>query len=261
MIIDSHLHLSLDDNNDTYEKSFDRLLENLKKNSIDQAIIIPDHLANSGCANLEVLERVAKKPGIFFMVSPYIFKYSKDDVDRIKELLAAKKVLAIKFFPGHDAFYPTDKRCEPFYELCLKHDVPIVFHTGINTNNHDCAKYNNPRHIAKIAQKYPDLKIVIAHYFWPEMEHCYQTTKDYPNIYFDTSAVADDEVVAESGGLEKIREILEKTISERPENVLFGTDYSMCDTKKHIELIQSLNVSEDLKEAVFSKNAQKLYKL
>lgn len=134
-----------------------------------------------------------------------------------------------------------------------------MMHTGANSGDSEAAKFNDPKMIVEIANKFPHLKIIISHYFWPRLEYCYETTKDIPNIFFDTSALADHEVIDESGGVQKVKDILKKTIHDRNDRVLFGTDYGMCKTKDHIDLINSLEITDDLKDRIFSKNFLDLY--
>jgi predicted TIM-barrel fold metal-dependent hydrolase len=86
-------------------------------------------------------------------------------------------------------------------------------------------------------------------------------TEGFDNIYFDTSALADQEIIKESGGIKKIREILTKTILRKPDSVLFGTDWPIGNIEKHINLINSLPISKSEKENIFSKNAIKLFKI
>lgn len=85
-------------------------------------------------------------------------------------------------------------------------------------------------------------------------------TKPYGNIYFDTSGLADEEVIAEMG-LAKIEKVLTLTASERPDNVVFGTDYAMCSIQKHIELVKALKLERLAKERIFSKKGIKLFHL
>jgi len=136
--------------------------------------------------------------------------------------------------------------------------LPIVIHTGANSRNPKPAKYNDPKHIIKVARRFPTLKIVIAHYFWPKVEYCHELVKSYANIHFDTSGLADDEVVEETG-LDKIKKVLTLTVEQHPCNVVFGTDYAMCNIKKHIELVESLKISRQAKDKIFSENAIKLF--
>jgi len=135
-----------------------------------------------------------------------------------------------------------------------------VIHTGWNSNDPEVARYNDPKHIIRIAEIFAQLKIVISRYFWPKVEYCYNLTKSLGNIYFDTSGLADDEVIKKTG-LEKIVKVLTETTNERPDSLLFGTDYANCDIKKHINLIRSLKISNDDREEIFYGNANKIFRL
>jgi len=262
MITDSHLHLTKDDSEENFGSAKERLLKNLAENKISSAFVIADNLIDTNCADTATLVELFKdNENIFILGSPNILDPKDDEIEYFDELLKNKSIIGLKLFPGHDPFYPTDRRCDDVYRLCLKYDLPVIIHTGINFGDIECAKYNDPKYIVKIAEKYPDLKIVIAHYFWPEIEYCYKITRPFKNIFFDTSALADDEVVRMSGGIDKILSILKKTIIDNPESVLFGTDYPMCDTKKHVELLESLKISSAFKEMVFHLNARKIFKV
>jgi len=93
------------------------------------------------------------------------------------------------------------------------------------------------------------------------MEYCYESTKDLENIYYDTSAMADPEVVASTGGLSKVLQVLKKTVLTKPDHVVFGTDWSMCPVAQQIQLINDLKVDSKVEEKIFSLNAISLYKL
>ncbi|MDD2656454.1 MAG: amidohydrolase family protein [Patescibacteria group bacterium] len=263
MIIDSHLHLSyLDEEKRNLFDVKKDLLESMEKFGIDYSIVIPDNVPNPKCADTETMFNIMGDDKRFFSMGTInIFQDTEKQILKLETLLMSKKICAIKLFPGHDPFYPTDEKCQPIYELCSKYDIPVVFHTGINTGDTDCAKYNDPKHIVTIAEKYKTLKIVISHFFWPKMEYCFETTKDLKNIYYDTSAMADPEVVEATGDWNKIVEILKKTVLLKPNNVLFGTDWPMCPVDKHIQLIKDLRLDDKTEEKIFSLNAINLYKL
>lgn len=256
MIIDAHLHFNEIDG--SYDKAYKKLNSSMSKNDIGKCIIIPDNVEGSGCADLATALKYTSED-IFVVGSPNILNQKKGEFDQLKNLFEERKIIGLKLFPGHDAYYANDERCNKYFELCEDLSVPLIFHTGINTGDEDCAKYNDPKYIVDVAKRHPELKIVIAHYFWPKMEYCYKITKGINNLYFDTSAMADPEVVDLTGGIEKVREVLEKTMQDRPDSVIFGSDYDMCDVRLHIDLIRSLSLSEDEKENIFSKNALKLF--
>lgn len=264
MIIDSHVHISIYDNNATsLEGVFEFFLKEMAKNDLSAAIIIPDNIEGSNnIADLEkAIELIGERKNLFLLGSPQIVQRGSGELEKYRKLLEEGKIKGIKFFPGHDPYYPTDERCLPYYELCQKLDVPVLFHTGENSGDSECAKWNDPKYIVEIAKKYPKLKVIITHYYWPKLDYCYEITKDVSNIYFELAALADTEVIEKSGGIEKIKEVLQKTIADRPDKVIFGTDWPMCKIEEHVDLVKSLGLGEEVKEWVFSKNAKKVYDL
>ena len=62
-------------------------------------------------------------------------------------------------------------------------------------------------------------------------------------------------------GIERIRKVLTSTTIEHPNRVVFGTDYAMCDIRKHVALIDSLGIDEELKGKIFCQNAIRLFNL
>lgn len=167
MIIDSHLHISYV--GEKKKNLFDvksELLESMKKFGITHSIVIPDNVPNPQCADTETMFKIIDGDKQFFSMGTInIFQDVKKQIVNLESLITAKKICAIKLFPGHDPFYPTDEKCQPVYKLCVKYNIPVVFHTGVNTGDNDCAKYNDPKLIVEVAEKYPSLKIVIAHFF------------------------------------------------------------------------------------------------
>jgi uncharacterized protein len=263
MIIDSHVHISNLGNKKNLFDVKSGLLKSMKRHGINYSIIIPDNVANNPeCADMETLIKIVESEKSFFSMGTInIFEDIDKQIKKLKNLILTKKICAIKLFPGHDPFYPTDERCQPVYSLCEKHDLPIVVHTGINTGNTECAKYNDPKYLINISNKYKKLKIVISHFFWPQMEYCYALTKDIKNIYYDTSAMADPEVIEATGGWKKVVKILKKIALTKPDNVLFGTDYPMCPVDKHIQLIKDLKLKPKIEKNIFFHNAVNLYML
>jgi hypothetical protein len=261
MKIDCHLHLPVRDglSNPDAQKNF--LLQELQANNIDFGIVIPDNVLESSIGNLQqCLALFQKEKRIFIMPSINILKEPTSNIDELDDLFWEKKIVGLKIFPGHDEYYPNDVRLNPFIDLCRKHDAPFVVHTGWNSGNPNVAKWNDPKYIVEIADKHPDLKIVICHYFWPEMEYCYQITRRCKNIFFDTSGLADSEL-EDAIGKETIKAVLERTIADKPRSVLLGSDFGMCDLASHIKLIDRLSISDKLKEAIYWENAVYLFHL
>jgi predicted TIM-barrel fold metal-dependent hydrolase len=101
---------------------------------------------------------------------------------------------------------------------------------------------------------------VIAHLFWPEVDYCYEMTHSYANIYYDTSGLADRELIAATG-FDRIEAVLLKTLAQDPKRVVFGTDYAMCNRPDHIAMVNQLPISEEVRANIFWRNAVELFKL
>jgi uncharacterized protein len=263
MIIDAHLHLPPTNKNLCFRKSKEKLLSQMNKNKISYAILIPDNLENSKMGDLDkCLDLIKNEKKLFLLGTIDVRIHSKKWVTKLNSLFKKRKIKGIKIFPGHDPIYPTDKRLISVYRLCKKYNYPIVIHTGENSKTSRLGKYNDPKHIVKIAKKFPKLKILICHYFNPKIKYCHDMTKNYKNIYFDSSALAHPEVL-EMSGEKTLKKYIKKTIIERPGKFLFGTDYACegCNMKDHINLITSLGLTKKQEDEVFYKNAIKLFRL
>lgn len=114
----------------------------MERNNLSAAIIIPDNIENSeGIADLgKAIELIGERRNLFLLGSPQIIQRGSGELNKYKELLEKGKIKGIKFFPGHDPYYPIDDRCVPYYDLCQKFDVPVLFHTGENSGDRGCAK-------------------------------------------------------------------------------------------------------------------------
>lgn len=260
VIIDCHRHLSKTDNNKTYENAAEALLFDMRQNGINKSVVIADNVKDSGTADIEtLLSLFGDHEQIYLIGAINPFEQTGSSLVNIEKLIFENKIIGLKLYNGHDKVYPTDQRCFSTYEMCVKYGIPVMMHTGINTDKPEAAKFNDPKMIVEVSKKFPELRIVISHYFWPRLEYCYKLTKNVPNIFFDTSALADEEVIDKSGGVQKVKNILEKTINNRKNSVLFGTDYGMCRAKDHINLINSLEIADSLRGRIFSKNFIDLY--
>jgi predicted TIM-barrel fold metal-dependent hydrolase len=264
MIIDSHVHLfSYENRVAAFTDALPTLLKEMSLNQIDYAIIIPDNVEGDPEIGdfAKVRELIKDHSNLYMLGSPQIVERGDSQVENFRNLAIDGVIKGIKLFPGHDPYYPTDERCFGYYDLCNEMNIPVVFHTGENSGDEECAKFNDPKYIVEIAQKYPQLKVVITHYFWPKLDYCYEITKHSPNIYFELAGTADKEVLDKSGGFEKMRQILIKTIDDRPNQVIYGTDWPMCNMEDHLDLVHSLNLPREIEEKIFSKNTIGLYQL
>ena len=168
----------------------------------------------------------------------------------MKDYLDKKLVVGIKLFTGHEEFYLTDESLREVYELAIQYNVPVLFHSGW-----DHSQYSDAKLVAEVARQYPQLKLICCHCFYPEIEKC-QLLVEYSNVYFDISSVADSEAI-----LEDMEVGIKKLIELVPERVLFGSDYSGCSQKAHVEFVRKLELSVGVEKKVLYGNAIQVYSI
>lgn len=132
----------------------------------------------------------------------------------------------------------------------MQYNVPVLFHSGW-----DNCEYADVSLVAEVARRYPDLKLVCCHCFYPKIEKCMQLIP-FQNVFFDISSVTDD--------LKKISEIsygIKKLIAAAPTRIIFGSDYPCCNQWEHIEFVRGLKLEKAIEDLVFWRNAQSIFRL
>jgi len=251
MIIDTHVHLPVGEGCNSLQQQKEQLLQELKRNQVSQCIVISDSCLESSIGSMDEcveLFRETENVAVVGGVSPF-FEYPMQLI-KLKNYLDEKLVVGIKLFTGHEAFYLTDKNLEMVYELAIQYDVPVLFHSGW-----DNSQYSDVMLVAEVARKYPELKLVCCHCFFPELEKCMHLM-EFKNIFFDLSSIADDIS-------NKVRnaEIVKRIIDIAPERVVFGSDFSCCSQKEHIEFIKELKLTKNIEDNIFWRNAKAIYSL
>ncbi len=152
----------------------------------------------------------------------------------------------IKLHPDFQKFEIDEDRARNIYELA-KGKLPILFHTGDKRYN-----FSKPEKASRIAKEYPDLTLICAHFggysVWDEVG-CYE---GLTNVYFDTSSSLFEM------SAEKAKELIERFGYEK---FFFATDYPMWDATEELERFMKIDLTEEQREAILSKNLKKLLKI
>jgi predicted TIM-barrel fold metal-dependent hydrolase len=175
--------------------------------------------------------------------------------ESVKELKRAAKELGIgglKIHSSANSIYPNDPRMFPIYEFCQERGLPILFHTG-TTGLGDCeVKFSKPEFLDEVCQRFPDLRVVMAHFGWPWSDVALAIALRNPNVYVDISGwkprYLPPNLLPYLGGI----------LSDR---FLFGTDYPMI---KHQEWLDDFNqnlrprLKQEVVEKLLHGNAERL---
>lgn len=173
--------------------------------------------------------------------------YENKEAEIIK--LAKAGIKGIKVHPDYQDTFANDSKMNEIYDLAQAHGLTVLFHAGVDIGLPDPV-HCTPDMIVKIANNFPTLNIVAAHYgaylMWDEVVEKYPK---HNNIYIDTAFSVNETDKA-------LREKIINAVGA--EHVLLASDCPWENPVDSIKGVLKLNISEDSKEKILGKNAVKL---
>lgn len=165
-----------------------------------------------------------------------------DEAARIKDT----GLKGIKLHPDCQAFKLSGAEGRKIFDALGDFDMPVLVHTGDKRLN-----FSHPDYMIEIARDYPHITFIAAHFGgWSEWDKALRY-KGLSNVYFDTSSTL---------------AFLDKTVaagiiySLGAEKFLYGTDFPMWSYENEIRRVIDLRLGDENNEAIFRKNAEKLFK-
>ncbi len=84
-------------------------------------------------------------------------------------------------------FFPHDRVCYPFYELCVLHDLPVLFHVAPNFNPRLYSRYCHPLEFDQVGTDFPNLRMIMGHAGGDWWADCIIVARGHPNMMLDLS--------------------------------------------------------------------------
>jgi uncharacterized protein len=158
-----------------------------------------------------------------------------------REMVAGHRELGlrgIKLLPMYAGFRPDEERLDPLWRYAMDHRLPVLLHTGTTFVAQAPLDCTLPRHLDRVAIRFPDVQIIMAHLSHPYEPECVVTIRKHPNVYADISALHYRPfqlyhslmLVQEYGVWDK---------------VLFGSDYPFTTVTASIDGLRRLNAMLD----------------
>jgi len=246
MIIDSHVHLKHGDAKRT-EYSPKTIVKIMNEVGIDKSIVFA--MSTTTKHSIEMAKEATEK--FPEQLIPYVYalpNYERAVLKEIEEAILKFGFKGIKIHLGECTL--AEYVIDPVIEIAGKYNVPcLIDYLGRDED------------IKRIAKKFPETKIIIAHlgkYLCTDntlIDKFISIAENYNNIYLDISGV----VIPY-----KIEEAVHRISSER---VIFGTDgphkapdlvrYAQAELNK----IKMLNLTRDEKDAVLGGSIVKLLRI
>ena len=95
----------------------------------------------------------------------------------------------IKLGPNYQNFDPLGEDAFRLYARAQELRLPIVFHQGTSPVRFADLDYAHPRHLDRVATRFPELRIVMAHMAHPWQMDCIAVIRKHPHVWADVSAL------------------------------------------------------------------------
>jgi uncharacterized protein len=240
MIVDMHTHVFPD----AVAASALRLMENAWniRGSFDGTLGGLGAAINAAGVSVAVLQPVATNPKSVRGINDWVARLDRprlvpfgalhpdmDDPEGEIARLASLGIRGFKLHPGHQGFFPGEKRLQPIYDAAAAHGL-IVF-TCAGHDDANKVVQSTPEMFARIVERNPELRLVIAHLGgyrqWPEvMRHLVGLP-----VWLETSYS-----LRPLGDLLPA-EFVELVASHGADRVVFGSDAPLADIASELKLI------------------------
>lgn len=209
-----------------------------------------------GVSNQEIVDLLEQYPNRFLGFLGVDMEAIPQSLAEIRELAHARGVKGISIEPGSGKVprWSDDPSLEPVYELALELKLPVsISLSGLLSAlaGHDIT-WSRPVSIQRVAQRHPELKIVVSHAAWPYADEMVVVALACPNIYVSP------DLYASTAGMICAESYVKGANLFLEDRTLFGTAYPVRDIQDSLRDFLGLGWRQDIVHKVLWTNAAKL---
>ena len=206
-----------------YNENIQDYIDIMDYNRLDAMVVlgIDFGLVNEGrMSNNEYMEWLYSRCSCDERFIPFIGldPNRKDAVEKLKMYYSKYEPRGIKVYPA-TGFYPDDERYDEYWKTINDMGLVVTVHTGVALAPLD-EKYCHPSFMRRIAEKYPDMKIIIAHLGGKFHDELFPLMDACDNVYSDCSALQGWKAIDKM----MINTRLRECASRYPKRIVYGSD-------------------------------------
>ncbi len=159
--------------------------------------------------------------------------------------------VGLKIHEDVQNFEIDDPRLDPVHALTAAHKGFVLVHVGpipwsLDTNN-------GPARVKSVLQRHPGLAVVIAHLGVPDSLQYFALSREFPQLYIDTTMALSSASPLKSG-------VEASEIAAHAGQIVFGSDHPNLPHPyaEEVRAINELGLSEQSRQLIFTGNARKL---
>jgi len=140
----------------------------------------------------------------------------------------------VKLLSMYAGFQPDSAALDSFWEYTSRHGLPVLLHTGTTFVAQAPLECTLPRHLDRVAGRFPEQRIIMAHLGHPYEGECVAVIRKHPHVYADISALH----YRPFQFFHSLMLVQEYGVWDK---VLFGTDYPFTTVDATLDGLRSLN--------------------
>lgn len=234
------------------EKSIEDILEIMSSRDIEKAILMSSlSILQDFREGNEILFEAIKGHDDLFGYCYINGNYIDESEEEIDKYLSLDKCKGVKYHPEYSGKCPDSEDVLPlFKKIATDYKKPVLIHSWPFGEHGNATPYSHPSMIANLAGKLPDLNIIMGHMGGPQWAEAVEIAKPYKNLYLDTGSSYTH--------AEKVKNAVDLLGAD---NVLFGSGMTEGSIDMQLGVVLDSEITEEQKEVVLYKAAQKLFEL
>ena len=222
------------------------LSEKLREAGIERALVCSPATTPHQVESINdfIAEKCEKYPEFFGVATLHP---DTPDTEAEIERLISLGLHGVKYHPDFQQFQIDDEKMFRTYEILEKKGLPVLFHAG--DARYD---FSGPKRINNVIERFPDLKIIAAHFGgYSEWDEVWNYPK-HKNLYFDTSSslwvMTNDEarIFIDHFGASQF---------------MFGSDFPMWTPEEELEKFLAIGLSDEEKERILNGTFEELFQI
>lgn len=201
-------------------------------------------------ANSKVAAAVKEHPDLFIGFGSVDPRRGEEALETVEEI-ARLGLRGLKFHASTIETYPSDEELMfPIYRKAQDLNLRVIHHTGTTALGRCRIKFTRPLFLDDVAQAFPDLRILAAHFGWPWMDECFAVLMRNPNVFMDLSGWAPRYLP------DGLFPMVNGPFRDR---TLVGSDFPMLDPLKWREEFERTvvpRIKEGIRENLLEQNAK-----